>query len=57
MPIEVMDGQVTAERIDGGWIHVSIGRARYVKRFNLSHAEASQLLDLLSEIMNPALSE
>jgi hypothetical protein len=32
-----------------GWFLVQIGRGRKVKSFWLSHAEASQLADLLAE--------
>jgi hypothetical protein len=47
----VAQGVVTAERLDGkwaGWLRVSMGRGGYVKRFNLSPAEAAQLRDLLA---------
>jgi hypothetical protein len=35
------------DRRGNHWFLVSIGRDRYVKRFNLSDAEARQLVDLL----------
>ena len=35
---------------DPDWLLVEIGRARYVKRFNLHVSEAQQLLDQLSDI-------
>ena len=43
-------GVVTVEPHGDGWYLVSIGRARYTKRFNLSAAEAAQLLDHLASV-------
>lgn len=45
---DVPEGQVTLTSLGAGWWLVQIGRARYVKRFNLSDAEARQLRDLLN---------
>jgi hypothetical protein len=42
---------VQLEPIGDGWYHVAIGRARATKRFNLSHAEAAQLRELLAEAL------
>ena len=45
-------GIVEVERsADDGWLLVKIGRARYVKRFNLSQAEAAQLIEHLREFL------
>lgn len=47
----VPEGIVRLERLDGkwaGWYRVSMGRGKYVKRFNLAPAEAAQLRDLLT---------
>jgi hypothetical protein len=40
-------GVVQVDTLSGGWFHVQLGRNRRVKRFNLSDAEARQLLDRL----------
>lgn len=48
---DIADGQVRVEmnpdRNGNRWFLVSIGRARYVKRFNLSASEARILLEQL----------
>lgn len=44
---EVPAGVVTVEALHNGWYHVAVGRARVTKRFNLSHAEAAELVRVL----------
>jgi len=55
MKTELADGELTVEanpdRIGQVWYLVSIGRARYVKRFNLSRAEAELLREELDRIL------
>jgi hypothetical protein len=46
---ELPQGTMTIELTPSGYLLVQIGRKRYTKRFNLSLAEAQQLLDQLSE--------
>lgn len=43
----VPTGQVEIEPLGDGWYHVAIGRAKTTKRFNLSHAEAAELVRVL----------
>jgi hypothetical protein len=45
------EGVVTVERLADGWLHVQIGRTRYVKRFNLRDAEARQLIEQLTPLL------
>ena len=42
------DGQIVVEPLAQGWFRVHIGRARIVKRFNLSPGEARQLIPQLT---------
>ena len=44
----VPPGIVQVEPHGDGWLLVSIGRARYTKRFNLSSSEAVQLIEALA---------
>lgn len=55
MPAKIAAGIVAVESRPGGWLHVQVGRGRYVKRFNLSHAEAAQLLEQLSALLPPSI--
>jgi ATP-dependent protease HslVU (ClpYQ) peptidase subunit len=51
-PVGIADGAVSIEASSlrgETWYLVSIGRSRYVKRFNLSTSEARELLDRLTE--------
>lgn len=43
----VPTGQVEVAPLGDGWYHVAIGRARVTKRFNLSRAEAAELVRVL----------
>jgi hypothetical protein len=42
------DGVVRVEYTGRGWYQVQVGRARGVRAFNLTHAEASQLVEHLA---------
>jgi hypothetical protein len=42
-------GVVEVEACGDGWWHVAIGRARYIKRFNLTRGEAAELVRVLNE--------
>jgi hypothetical protein len=46
----IPQGVVLAEYIGDGWYQVGIGRARGPKVFNLSDAEARQLVDRLAAL-------
>lgn len=48
MPSEIVVGMITIERREDGWLFVQIGRHSRVKRFNLSDAEARELLAQLA---------
>jgi hypothetical protein len=43
----VPTGQVQTEPIGDGWYHVAIGRPKGTKRFNLTRAEAAELVRVL----------
>jgi hypothetical protein len=47
----VADGQIRTTPQRNGRLLVEIGRGRYVKRFNLSRAEAEQLAPLLASYL------
>ena len=46
---EVPPGVIETEALANGWYHVAIGRDRTVKRFNITRAEAAQLVRVLRE--------
>ena len=56
MTRDIPTGQVEITPHKGGeWFLVQIGRGRYTKRFNISRAEAEQLLsELASAASTPA---
>jgi hypothetical protein len=56
LPAEIPAGMVAVEPRPDGWFHVQIGRSRGTRRFNLSHAEASQLLEQLASLLPPPIS-
>lgn len=43
-------GVVQVDTLSAGWFHVQLGRRRGPKRFNLSDAEARQLVDRLAAL-------
>jgi len=51
---QVPAGQIVVTPHEGGWFLIQIGRARYTKRFNLSRAEASELVDRLAAYFSRA---
>jgi hypothetical protein len=51
MQPEIERGNVLIERTKDGWILCQIGRARYVKKFNLRDSEARQLIEQLSALL------
>lgn len=42
-------GVVEVEPVGDGWWHVAIGRAKRVKRFNITRGEAAELVRVLNE--------
>jgi hypothetical protein len=48
---QVPAGIVRATPLAGGWHLIEIGRTKGVKRFNLSDAEARQLIEVLGEVL------
>ena len=48
-PREVLPGSVDVEPLPGAWLHVQVHRGERVKRFNLRHEEARQLIEALRE--------
>lgn len=48
-PHNLQPGELLVTPHGEGWFLVEIGRGRYVKRFNISHAEAVLLAERLEE--------
>ncbi len=52
VPDGIVKAELNASRGGRRWYLVSIGRSRYVKRFNLTDAEARQLIDVLTDLIS-----
>jgi hypothetical protein len=51
MGTAVQAGVIKVSHEKDGWFSVAIGRERWTKRFWLSHKEARQLIDRLTEAL------